>query len=196
MTERCVDGRILVNGIETGALAELGLHSRQIGVLNGLHHESRLVLEEALCDPRPVVSLRVAANPRQPHEFRELSRLSVGQRATAMLALVFATGTGPLIIDQPEDDLDNAFVADFVVENLRASKNARQVIIATHNANLPVLGDAELICCLSAEYRDGEPIASVVAAGAIDEEAVTLSVTKVLEGGRAAFEERSRRYGF
>jgi len=78
------------------------------------------------------------------------SGLSVGQRCTAILALALATGTDPIVIDQPEDEIDNEFIYTELVPLLRRAKERRQVIVATHNPNLPVNGDAELICALTA----------------------------------------------
>jgi DNA repair ATPase RecN len=86
---------------------------------------------------------------------RDLAQLSGGQKATTLLLLVFAQGGRPLILDQPEDDLDNRFVYDDVVTLLRAEKGVadparrRQIIAATHNANIPVNGDAELVLSLA-----------------------------------------------
>ena len=74
-----------------------------------------------------------------------LDGLSKGQKATAILLLIMLEPEAPLIIDQPEDDLDNRFITEGVVPMLRDAKPRRQFVMATHNANIPVLGDAELI---------------------------------------------------
>lgn len=82
----------------------------------------------------------------------------MGQRCTAILALALATGTDPIVIDQPEDEIDNEFIYTHLSELvplLRKAKESRQVIIATHNPNLPVNGDAELICALVASSDGG-----------------------------------------
>lgn len=79
-------------------------------------------------------------------EFTKMADLLKGQRATALLLLLLGASTNaPLVIDQPEDDLDKRFVYDGIVTNLRSLKGKRQIIASTHNANVPVLGDAELI---------------------------------------------------
>ena len=106
--------------------------------------------------------------------------------------------SAPLVIDQPEDDLDNAFIADDIVPRLRSEKQRRQFILSTHNPNIPVLGDAEQIIRLSAE---GEAVdggrATVLPEhkGSLDRSSVR-EVLEGLEGGKEAFERRRRRYGY
>lgn len=114
--------------------------------------EERLFELETLIPPDAVhVELRVDG------EFRPLDRLSMGQRATAILLLLFALQGRILVLDQPEDDLDNRFVYEDVVSILRDQKGLaggegrRQVIAATHNANIPVLGDAEQVVGLEVD---------------------------------------------
>jgi hypothetical protein len=118
--------------------------------------------------------------------------LSVGQRCTAILALLLAQDDAPAIIDQPENDLDNEFVFRELVPLLRRIKETRQVIVATHNANIPVNADAELIVALEARGGRGE----VLAIGALDREKVRLAVEEILEGSEEAFRRRSEKYGF
>jgi chromosome segregation protein len=98
----------------------------------------------------------------------------------------------PLIVDQPEDSLDNKFVYDEVVRLLRREKEKRQFIVATHNANIPVLGDAELILALEAAGERGW----VEQSDSIDNSDVQEAVKKILEGGKEAFERRREKYGF
>jgi hypothetical protein len=126
--------------------------------------------------------------------------VSVGQGCTAILSMILLESKDPLLIDQPEDDLDNRFIFDGVVRTLRRMRGSRQILFATHNPNLPVGGDAEQIVALAAE-RDPELGPSqlrsrVVANGFIDVGQVRDQVKLVLEGGDAAFEQRRRRYGF
>ena len=118
--------------------------------------------------------------------------LSVGQRSTAILALLLAQDDAPAIIDQPENDLDNEFVFRELVPLLRRIKESRQVIVATHNANIPVNGDAELIIALEARNGRGE----VLAVGALDRKNVRAAVEEILEGSEEAFRRRSEKYGF
>ena len=128
---------------------------------------------------------------------RDLAQLSGGQKATALLLLVFAQGGRPLILDQPEDDLDNRFVYDDVVSLLRGEKGVadparrRQIIAATHNANIPVNGDAELVLSLA----DDNGRCSVRTRASIDDAAVRQEIRTVLEGGADAFRRRAEKYG-
>ena len=116
--------------------------------------------------------------------------VSPGQKATAMLSLALVTGVNPLIIDQPEDDLDNRYIYDQVVRQIAEVADRRQDIVATHNPNIPILGDAELILALDATADHSR----VVACGAIDEPAVADAARQILEGGDRAFRDRARRY--
>lgn len=126
--------------------------------------------------------------------FRPLDKLSTGQQCTAILHLLLLQNQDPLVMDQPEDNLDNAFIADRIVAELRSAKIARQFIFATHNANIPVFGDAEWIGVF--EAADGQAQMPVEAQGAIDVPKVRDKAAIILEGGRAAFNQRKAKYGF
>ncbi len=144
---------------------------------------------------RVEVSLDVAVGEAQ-RSYRPLDSLSPGQKSTAILLLVMLQSTEPLIIDQPEDDLDNRFIYDDVVRRLREVKRTRQLIISTHNANIPVLGDAEQIIALDARPRgEGERVGGCIRArGSIDATQVRDAAEHILEGGREAFELRQEKY--
>lgn len=103
-----------------------------------------------------------------------------------------------IIVDQPEDDLDNRFTSEGVVPRMRDEKQPRQFIFSTHNANITVLGDAELIVGLSAtgEAEEGHARINPDQVGSIDRESVRVLVEEILEGGKDAFETRRRKYGF
>lgn len=121
---------------------------------------------------------------------KALSSHSLGQRASAMmLFLLSQDGNDLLLIDQPEDDLDSQTVYEEVVKLLRNLKPKQQFIFATHNANFPVLGDAETITTCSAS--DDEIVISV---GNIDDRACQASVISIMEGGPEAFERRKAIY--
>ncbi|RMH19936.1 MAG: phosphoesterase [Acidobacteria bacterium] len=130
--------------------------------------------------------------------WQKLESLSEGQKATAVLLLLLLESDAPLIVDQPEDDLDNRFISEAVVPRIREGKRRRQFIFSTHNANIPVLGDAELIVGLqaSSEAAGGERGVERSRLGSIDKREVQELVEELLEGGRAAFETRRRKYGF
>lgn len=127
-------------------------------------------------------------------EWKELEQLSTGQKATAVLLLLLLESKAPLVVDQPEDDLDNRFITDGVVPTMRHEKRRRQFLFSTHNANIPVLGDAELILGLTAS-GDGAQM-DEKHMGSIDAEPVRVMVEEILEGGKVAFETRRRKYGF
>ena len=115
-----------------------------------------------------------------------------------MLLLLLLESPAPLIVDQPEDDLDNRFITEGVVPRMRAEKQRRQFVFSTHNANIPVLGDAELIVGLTAsgEAERGHAGIAPEHVGSIDDRQVRELVEEILEGGKDAFERRRRKYGF
>ncbi len=145
-------------------------------------------LEELELPERIELLLNVS---REGEAFREVGRLSTGQQCTAVLHLLLLDNRDPLVIDQPEDNLDNAFIAEHIVNELRTSKTKRQYLFATHNANIPVFGDAEWIGVLQEE--DGH--AKLTAAGSIDNPVVKDLAANILEGGREAFTRRREKYG-
>jgi ABC-type lipoprotein export system ATPase subunit len=127
-------------------------------------------------------------------QYRALDRLSTGQQCTAILHLLLLDNPDPLIMDQPEDNLDNAFIAERIVQELRAAKTERQFLFATHNANIPVFGDAEWIGVCSASGDRAEM--SIDAQGSIDIPAIRDQVASILEGGKEAFMQRKAKYGY
>jgi hypothetical protein len=108
--------------------------------------------------------------------------------------LLLLENEDPLLMDQPEDNLDNAFVAERIVTQLREAKTERQFLFATHNANIPVFGDAEWIGIFSAS--DAHAQMPVQAQGSIDVPEIREHVADILEGGREAFTQRKEKYGF
>lgn len=133
-----------------------------------------------------------------PPTWQTLEALSTGQKATAVLLLLLLESEAPLVVDQPEDDLDNRFITEGVVPIMRQEKGRRQFIFSTHNANIPVLGDAELILGLvaSGEGREGTAKIAPEHMGSIDSRPVRELVEEILEGGKDAFEMRRSKYGF
>ena len=135
----------------------------------------------------------------EPPTWQTLEALSTGQKATAVLLLLLLESEAPLVVDQPEDDLDNRFITEGVVPIMRQEKRHRQFVFSTHNANIPVLGDAELILGLTAAGEgSGEGQAKIATEhmGSIDSKPVRELVEEILEGGRDAFEMRRSKYGF
>ena len=131
-------------------------------------------------------------------KWQKLQALSTGQKATAVLLFLLLESEAPLVVDQPEDDLDNRFITEGVVPIMRQEKRRRQFVFSTHNANIPVLGDAELILGLAAsgEAKEGKARIATEHMGSIDSAPVRELVEEILEGGKAAFEMRRSKYGF
>lgn len=150
-------------------------------------------LEEVTLPDAVMVKLNVASEGG-PREYRALDELSRGQKATALLLLLLSASKTPLIIDQPEDDLDNRFIYRGIVRRLRELKGERQIIVTTHNANIPILGDAELLIALESGNARGRPIQDGV--GSIDSAGVRRVAEDILEGGHDAFTQRRQRYGY
>lgn len=123
-------------------------------------------------------------------DFQSIGQASAGQRAAAMLAFLLAHGTEPLVLDQPEDDLDNHLIYGLVVQQIRSNKLRRQLIIVTHNPNIVVNGDAELIHVLDFNHQ-----CHVKQTGSLQDQAMRREVCQVMEGGEEAFERRYQRLG-
>ena len=159
--------------------------------------EALMRIEELELPPTTAIRLNTAPFG-EPPSWQPLDELSTGQKATAVLLLLLLESDAPLIVDQPEDDLDNRFITEGVVPRMREEKRRRQFIFATHNANIPVLGDAELILGItpSGEAEGGRASIRPEHVGSIDAPAVRELVEDILEGGKDAFETRRRKYGF
>ncbi|MDI3357153.1 AAA family ATPase [Pseudomonas sp. UYIF39] len=122
---------------------------------------------------------------------KDFSQLSLGQQQSVLLALILSSDSKkPLIIDQPEDNLDSEFIVHTFVPVLRRAKERRQVIIVTHNANIAVLGDAEQLIVLKSTSEKS----MIVARGSIDDENARVAACKILEGAREAFLRRAKIY--
>lgn len=143
--------------------------------------------------PRLTVTKQVAAKVGKPRYIhRDFSKLSLGQQQSVLLALMLSSKSdAPLIIDQPEDNLDSEFIYKSLVPVLRMVKERRQIIVVTHNANTAVLGDAEQIIVLRSTAERG----MIVSRGSIDDPATREAACNILEGAREAFERRARIYG-
>lgn len=127
--------------------------------------------------------------------FRKREQLSLGQRSVAMLLIIIKAANDlgdsrPLIIDQPEDDLDNVYIYSSLVKHFREVKEKRQLIFATHNANIPISGDAENILILDSDGEHGY----LKLNGSIDRQDICRKVLEILEGGIEALELRMGKY--
>ncbi len=120
---------------------------------------------------------------------------SPGQQATCLLRTLLAQSGAPLLIDQPEEDLDNEQI-HVLSARISETKHNRQLLFVSHNANIVVNGDAELVACFA--YRDpsDNTRGKIDPVGSIDCSPVRETITTVMEGGREAFELRKNKYGF
>ncbi len=186
----------LVKSIREGAdviCRDWGTTQMVADALSKLQPSQIMELEALDLAHRVDISLNVAHGDAEP-AFRPLSKLSTGQQCTAILHMLLLDNASPLLMDQPEDNLDNAFIAERIVAELRDAKTSRQFLFATHNANIPVFGDAEWIGVFTAEEKRGS--LTLEAQGSIDVPAIRDQVAKILEGGRAAFIQRKEKYEF
>lgn len=149
-----------------------------------------LKLESITRDDCPEVTVTV--NRSGSPFVAPFQQLSFGQKTSILLGvLLFSDRTEPLVIDQPEDHLDSAFIYDSVVKTLRLVKERRQVIVATHNANIAILGDAELIVPLRSWGDRG----NIIDRGSVDTLATRKRSCTILEGGEQAYRRRGEMYG-
>ncbi|MDA5555144.1 AAA family ATPase [Shimia sp. MMG029] len=127
-------------------------------------------------------------------EDRKISfeKASEGQRAAALLFMLLEQPGGPLLVDQPEGDLDNKIVSD-LAEKLHDAKKNRQIIFASHNANIVVNGSSELVLGLDVSENAKR---DVTCEGAIDTKEVCDKITEIMEGGPQAFRDRKEKYGY
>ena len=159
---------------------------RFITVLKGLNDEQIAMLNLLV----PEDDIEVSYKPNGASSFKKLINASAGQKTSTMLAFILSDGTIPLILDQPEDDLDNHLISELVVERLKKCKEHRQIIVVTHNANIPVNGDAELVVSMNSESKGIE----IYNEGTLEESVVKKEICDVMEGGEKAFKMRANRY--
>jgi energy-coupling factor transporter ATP-binding protein EcfA2 len=142
--------------------------------------------------PRITVTKKIERGGKVQFISRDFAKLSLGQQQSVLLALMLSSESeSPLIIDQPEDNLDSEFIFHSLIPVIRAAKERRQVIIVTHNANLAVLGDAEQIVAL----KSSSDKSMIVAQGSIDDPKTKATVCQILEGAEEAFRRRAKMYG-
>jgi ABC-type cobalamin/Fe3+-siderophores transport system ATPase subunit len=152
--------------------------------------ERQLQLGALRNEDRYFIQLKVGTGQ---DDYRDIDELSGGAQVSILLSMVFETDdTAPLIVDQPEDEMDKAYLFDVLLPALRRFKGRRQVIIATHDANIVVNGDADNVIFLEADYDHG----IISEQGAIEEQGVKNAIINTLDGGRDAFNLRQAKYGF
>lgn len=164
-----------------------GYNGRFINALKELKDSSIAELGILL----PEDEIKIQYKSKKSGEYKPIHNASAGQRTSAILTFILSDGVNPLILDQPEDDLDNHLIYSLIVEGLKASKENRQIIVVTHNANIPVNGDAELIISMNSSSKS----IGVLEAGTLENEKIKSEICDVMEGGENAFIMRANRYG-
>ena len=157
-----------------------------INVIKGLNDEQ--MDELFLLTPEDEIGVKY--KPNGSSTFKVLTNASAGQKTSAILTFLLSFGEVPLILDQPEDDLDNHLIYDLIVERLKKTKENRQIIVVTHNANIPVNGDSELVLCMDSEVNG----IKLLCDGPVEGDLVKKEICDVMEGGEDAFKLRARRY--
>jgi energy-coupling factor transporter ATP-binding protein EcfA2 len=143
----------------------------------------------------PIKSLPAFEYRARENEYIPFKNASAGQQATALLKTLLSQAGPPLIIDQPEEDLDNPVMLEIVGQVWQAKKK-RQLIFASHNANLVVNGDAELVAWCDYRTTGDQSRGTIAGEGAIDVPDVRDAIKRIMEGGEAAFNLRKEKYGF
>ena len=124
-------------------------------------------------------------------DHKDIADLSTGQRCTVILPIVLRHTDRLLIVDQPEDHIDNGFIVDTLIRSILARSANGQIVFSTHNANIPVLGNADFVLQLASDGKRGFPLA----AAPLTAPAVVNAITTIMEGGAQAFASRARFYG-
>ena len=120
--------------------------------------------------------------------YKDSSALSTGQKCTTILPILLLDSANPLLIDQPEDNLDNRFIFQTVVQKIGQARQSRQLVFITHNPNIPVLGEAGQVVVMESDGDHG----GMAASGDVDD--CREHIITLLEGGAEAFRQRGNRY--
>jgi len=172
------------------ALLGMGLNAGDIDrIAQHFTPENWLVLSLTPIESVPVYEFRAREG-----EYIPFKNASAGQQATALLKTLLNQPGPPLLIDQPEEDLDNPVMLE-IVKQLWDAKKLRQIVFASHNANLVVNGDAELVAWFGYRTAGDQSRGTIKGVGAIDVEDVRDAIKQIMEGGEAAFRLRREKYG-
>lgn len=175
---------LAIHANDTTAVAE-AKDRRFVSHIQGLTPEQI----DRICCWFPDDSLDVRYSLKDGESFKPVEQGSPGQKTAALLAFILSYGNEPLVLDQPEDDLDNHLIYDLIVTQLREIKQKRQVLVVTHNANIVVNGDAENVIAL--DVRSGQT--RIVTQGGLQEPSIRDEICRVMEGGKEAFDQRYKR---
>lgn len=169
-------------------LQSLGIEQNQWTVEKHLFDTKFVDLLDVIDDDDVEISLEVGNRG-----FVEIQSLSAGQRCVAVFPLLLRNSRGPLVIDQPEDNLDNRYIAHTIAPDLLNKKRSQQYLVTSHNANLVVLTDADLIVHIDSDGSHAQFPASGFLAW--ERSVIKESVLEVLDGGEAALLVRQKKYG-
>lgn len=162
--------------------------SRSMALVDALYNTDDIFqIESIYCDDLPEFTLKVKGEVGKKENYKKSDELSMGQRCTAVLPIIFAVSTNPLIIDQPEDNLDNKYISGSIHQIIKKQKEQRQLIFITHNPNIPVLSQSEQNIFLNYEKQS-----SIIAEGTVEQ--VKQEIVSLLEGGEQAFRTRKDIY--
>ncbi len=181
----------LLSHLSDGTLDQLGMSGQVVETFRQtVTDRERYRLRALRCPDRYTLDFRLSKDPLKRKPLQELSG---GLQVAVLLTLLLEVDDPrPLVVDQPEDELDNSYLFEAVLPVLRQLKDRRQIVFATHNPNIVVNGDADHVIALSADYETGR----VRVQGAIEEEGVRNAIIEILDGGREAFILRHEKYGF
>ncbi|MGL5439838.1 MAG: TrlF family AAA-like ATPase [Filifactoraceae bacterium] len=180
ITTETGDIREVVEEINDQRFIDIWIGKYKTGTLNSLF---KIKLED-----------KVSINIVNGSQELNITEGSPGQKSASILAFILSQGNDPLIIDQPEDDLDNSLIIKLVVDNIRKQKLNRQIIIVTHNPNIPVLGDAEGIIMLDRDKNGDVSLKYGKKTGCIEEKMIKNGICDIMEGGLEAFKKRENKY--
>jgi AAA domain, putative AbiEii toxin, Type IV TA system len=169
-------------------LANMQLEESKWDVSNVLFDAKFVEMFDVIDDDDVQISLDVGKAGYVP-----IQNLSAGQRCVAVFPLLLRNTKGPLVIDQPEDNLDNRYIADTISPDLLKQKQHQQFLMTSHNANLVVLTDADLIIHVDSDGAQASVSKSGFLASSYSD--VRNSVLDVLDGGEAALTARQMKYG-
>lgn len=170
------DAAVLVDKAELSAVQA----EKVMAALSG--SELLFDLETVELSDRPRIELK------DGETYKDSLSLSTGQKCTSILPILLLDSENPLLVDQPEDNLDNGFIYGTIVDSIRKIKSRRQLVFVTHNPNVPVLGDAEGVFVLSSDGAS----AKLAGSGSVDD--CKTHIVTLLEGGEDAFRMRGERY--
>lgn len=169
--------------------------ARALSIESGINFQQATTVIRALSPPEKAMELEVIDMDDTPRielndngNYKNSESLSTGQKCTAILPILLFESANPLLIDQPEDNLDNSYVYNSVVASITQAKGTRQMIFVTHNPNIPVLGNADLVVVMESDGRTAKPKKE----GSVDD--CQTDIINLLEGGAEAFRLRSERY--